>query len=65
MPDTDTSSTRSTDTPPPTAACVFGPTMPRPRESGAMQFDWRDVTEFLEECNDIECKDFGLTEADH
>jgi hypothetical protein len=62
MPDTDTSSTRSADTHPPTAARIFGATMPHPGQPGAMQFDGKNITEFLEEWN-IECEDFGLTEA--
>ena len=58
MPDIDT---RSTDTPPPTAAAAraFGAIMPRPGQPGAMQFDGKNITELLEEW-DIECEDFGL-----
>lgn len=36
--------------------------MPRPGQPGAMQFDGKNITEFLEEWN-IEYEDFGLTEA--
>ena len=33
--------------------------MPRPGQPGAMQFDGKNITEFLEEWN-IECEDFGI-----
>ena len=33
--------------------------MPRPGQPGAMEFDGRNVTEFLDEWN-LECEDFGL-----
>jgi hypothetical protein len=39
----------------------YGPTMPRPGQPGAMQFDGKNITEFLNDWN-IECEDFGLTE---
>src|SRR2546423_1264510 len=40
---------------------AFGAVMPRPGQPGAMQFDGKNITEFLEEWN-IECEDFGLDE---
>ena len=42
--------------------CVYEPTMPRPGQPGAMQFDGHNIIEFLEEWN-IECEDFRLTET--
>ena len=39
----------------------YGPTMPRPGQPGAMQFDGKNITEFLKDWN-MECEDFGLTE---
>ena len=36
--------------------------MPRPGQPGAMQFDGKNITDFLDEWN-IECEDFGLTPA--
>ena len=40
---------------------TYRPVMPRPGQPGAMQFDGKNITEFLEEWN-IECEDFGLDE---
>lgn len=36
--------------------------MPRPGQPGAMQFDGKNITDFLDEWN-IECDDFGMTAA--
>ena len=62
MPEADSESARSLSTPPPPMTSRFyGPTMPRPGQPGAMQFDGKNITEFLEEWN-TECEDFGLDE---
>ena len=57
---TDSTSNSGNTTPPPMR--MYGPTMPRPGQPGAMQFIGHNITEFLEEWN-IECEDFGLTET--
>ena len=62
MADTDTSSASGADTPPPSTTRFYGPTMPHPGQPGAMQFDGKNITDFLEEWN-IECEDFGLTDG--
>jgi len=62
MSEMETGSSRSLETPPPTTNRFYGPTMPRPGRPGAMQFDGKNITDFLEEWN-IEGEDFGLTQA--
>jgi len=62
MSDSDTNGGRNVGTPPPMGARVIGATMPRPGQPGAMKFDGKNISEFLEEWN-IECEDFGLGDA--
>ena len=61
MGDTDSTSSNGPITPLATGFRTFG-IMPCPGQPGAMLLDGNNVTEFLDEWN-IECEDFGLSEA--
>jgi hypothetical protein len=64
MPDGVDNSATSAATSPPVASSVFPayhPIMPKPGQPGALFFDGKNITDFLDEWN-VECKEYSYTD---